>query len=206
MIAKNNIKKAKFSTATLVILIAITTVFLYIGTSVLANIGSFIENKNTEVNGAHFIAITDSKYDKDVEEICESIDGFQYMEREDAIISMSSEFQNLNVGEKDYSMSSILLNLDTKRTISTVHIIDQANIIPENGIIVPYVLKASREYKTGDTLKFSVNGKSMEFEIAGFYEDLIFANPSNVSVYKLFVCDKKFDELINNSDYGAKCR
>ena len=205
MIAKNNIKKAKFSTATLVILIAITTVFLYIGTSVLANIGSFIENKNTEVNGAHFIAITDGKYDKDVKDICESIDDFQYMEREDAIMSLSSEFQDLNVDEKEYSMSSLLLNLDTKRTISTVHIIDQVSIIPENGIIVPYVLKVSRKYKTGDTLKFLVDGKSMEFEIAGFYEDLIFANPSNVSVYKLFVCDKKFGELINNPDYGAKC-
>jgi len=205
MIAKNNIKKAKFSTTTLVILIAITTVFLYIGTNVLANIGSFIENKNTEVNGAHFIAIVDGKYDKDVKAIYESIDGFQYMEREDAIMSLSSEFQDINVGEKNYSMSSLLLNLDTKRTISTVHIIDQASTIPENGIIVPYVLKVSREYKTGDTLKFSVNGKSTEFEIAGFYEDLIFANPSNVSIYKLFVCDKKFDELIDNSDYGAKC-
>ncbi|SEW06891.1 ABC transporter permease [[Clostridium] fimetarium] len=205
MIAKNNIKKAKFSTATLVILIAITTVFLYIGTNVLANIGTFIENKNTEVNGAHFIAIVDGKFDKAVKDICESIDGFQYMEREDAIMSLSSEFQDINVGEKNYSMSSILLNIGTKRAISTVHIIDQANIIPENGIIVPYVLKVSREYKTGDTLRFSVNGKSIDFEIAGFYEDLIFANPSNVSTYKLFIVDKKLNDLINNPDYGVKC-
>jgi len=205
MIAKNNIKKAKVATVTLATLIAVTTIFLYIGTSVLANIGSFIENKNIEANGAHFIAIIDSKYDKDVKEICESIDDFSYMEREDAIMSLSSEFQDVNVGEKSYSMSSLLLNLDTKRTISAVNIIDEASMIPEDGIIVPYVLKASRAYKTGDNLKFFVNGKSMEFKIAGFYEDVIFANPSNVSVYKLFICDKKFSELISNPDFGAKC-
>lgn len=59
MIAKNNIKKAKFATATLIILIAMATIFLYVGINVLANMDSFIENKNAELNGAHFVSITD---------------------------------------------------------------------------------------------------------------------------------------------------
>lgn len=205
MMAKNNIKKSKVATATLVILIAITTIFLYVGFSVLTNINSFIDDKNTELNGAHFISIIDGKYDQDVKNILESIDGYQYMEREDAITNESANFQDVNTGEKQYSMPALLLNIDTKRTISTVNIIDKAEAIPENGVIVPYVLKASNGCKTGDTLKLIVNDDFIEFQIAGFYEDVIFANPVNVSEYKLFIYDKKFHELLNHPEIGIKC-
>lgn len=205
MMAKNNIKKSKTATATLIILIAITTIFLYVGFSVLTNMNSFIDDKNTEENGAHFISIVDGKYDQDVKNIIQSIDGYQYMEREDAITNEAANFQDVNIGEKQYAMPALIMNLDTKRTISTVNIIDQAETIPENGIIVPYVMKVSNGCKTGDTLKLIVNDNFKEFQIAGFYEDVIFANPVNVSEYKLFVCDKQFQELLNHPEFGTKC-
>lgn len=205
MIATNNIKKAKVATATLIILIAIATIFLYVGSSVLSNMDSFIDEKNAETNGAHLISITDGSHDQEIQEIYQSIEAYSYSEREEGMMSMASSFQNINTGEEANSIPAVFLNLDTARKISQVKIIDQAENMPKNGVIVPYVLKVANGYQTGDTLKLTVDDASTEFEIAGFYEDLMFASPSNVSMYKLFLGDQQFQEFLAQPEYGSKC-
>ena len=202
MIATNNIKKAKVATATLIILIAIATIFLYVGISVLSNLGSFMDKKNVATNGAHFVSITDGNYDQEIQAIYESSETYDYSEREAAIMSLASKFQDMNIGEKAYSISSLFLNLDTSRKISQVDLIDEAAVMPKNGVVVPYILKVANGYKTGDILKFMVDDASIDLEIAGFYEDLMFASPTNVSMYKLFVGDQQFNELIAQPEFG----
>ena len=205
MIATNNIKKAKVATATLIILIAIATIFLYVGISVLSNMDSFIDEKNAETNGAHLIAITDGAHDQEIHDIYQSIEAYSYSEREEGMMSMSSSFQNVSTGEEANSIPAVFLNLDTAREISQVKIIDPADQMPKNGVIVPYVLKVANGYQTGDTLKLTVDDASTEFEIAGFYEDLMFASPSNVSMYKLYLGDQQFQEFLAQPEYGSKC-
>ncbi|WP_296561281.1 ABC transporter permease [uncultured Acetobacterium sp.] len=205
MIATNNIKKAKVATATLMILIAITTIFLYVGISVLSNMDTFIDKKNTQSNGAHIISINDGTHNQEIRNIYESMAAYSYSEEETGMISMSSAFQNIDVGEEAYRISSIFLNLDTPRQISRVDIIDKADQMPQNGVIVPYILKVVNGYQTGDTLKLMVDDASIELEIAGFYEDLMFASPSNVSMYKLYVGDQQFSEFLSQTAYGSKC-
>ena len=139
MIATNNIKKAKVATATLIILIAIATIFLYVGISVLSNMDSFIDEKNAETNGAHLIAITDGAHDQEIQDIYQSIEAYSYSEREEGMMSMSSSFQNVSTGEEANSIPAVFLNLDTAREISQVKIIDPADQMPKNGVMVPYV-------------------------------------------------------------------
>ncbi|MDZ5724406.1 ABC transporter permease [Acetobacterium sp. K1/6] len=202
MIATNNIKKAKVATATLIILIAIAAILLYVGISVLSNLGTFIDVKNTQNNGAHFVSITDGTNDQEIQAIYEASETYDYGEREPGIMSLASKFQDVSIGEKAYSISSLFLNLDTSRKISQVDLIDEAAVMPENGVVVPYILKVANGYKTGDILKFMVDDASIDLEIAGFYEDLMFASPSNVSMYKLFVGDQQFNELIAQPEFG----
>jgi putative ABC transport system permease protein len=204
LIAKNNMKKAKASTITLVLLVAIATIFLYVGTNVLSQIGTFIDDKNSKLNGAHEIVIASRDSNKEIQSIFEGIDDFFYMEQEDALMYGASEFQNIDTKEKKYAMPSIVLNYDTDRTISKVEIIDKSEEEYENGMIVPYIMKVSNGYHTGDTLAFFVDDKSVEFVIAGFYEDVMFSNPTNVSTYKLYVYDEKFTELEKELG-GTKC-
>lgn len=205
MIAKNNIRKAKAATITLIILIAIATIFLYVGISVLSNLGSFIDDKNAETNGAHFVSITDGNNDQDIQAIYEAIEAYDYSETEAGLMSVSSSFQNINTGEDIKSMPSIFLKLDTPRKISQVKIIDQADTMPENGVVVPYILKIANGYKTGDALKLTVDDVTINLKIAGFYEDLMFASPTNVSMYKLYVGDQQFEKLLAQSELGVKC-
>ncbi|TYC87621.1 FtsX-like permease family protein [Acetobacterium wieringae] len=205
MIATNNIKKAKVATATLIILIAIATIFLYVGISVLANMDRFIDQKNAQTNGAHLISITDGSHDQEIQDIYQSIASYSYSEREEGMMSMSSVFQNINTGEEANSIPAVFLNLDTARKISQVKIIDPAENMPKNGVIVPYVLKVANGYQTGDTLKLTVDDASTEFAIAGFYEDLMFASPSNVSMYKLYLGNQQFQEFLAQPQYGSKC-
>ncbi len=202
--AKNNMKKAKASTITLVLLVAIATIFLYVGINVLSQIGTFIDDKNSERNGAHAIVIAARDLNEDIQSIYEGIDDFSHMEQEDAIMYGASEFQNLDRNEKKYAMPSLVLNYDTNRTISTVEIIDQAEEVYENGMIVPYIMKVANGYCTGDTLKVFVDDKAVEFKIVGFYEDVMFSTPTNLTIYKLYVYDKQFSKL-QSELVGTNC-
>jgi putative ABC transport system permease protein len=101
-------------------------------------------------------------------------------------------------------MTSLILKNNSDRRISKVDIIDQAEEEYENGVIVPYILKAANGYHTGDVLRFHVDSKTEEFRIAGFYEDVMFANPTNLMLYKMYVNEQEFDRL--ESDLGGtKC-
>jgi putative ABC transport system permease protein len=50
-----------------------------------------------------------------------------------------------------------------------------------------------------------VDDASILLEIAGFYEDLMFSSPSNVSMYKLYLGNQQFQEFLTQPEYGSKC-
>lgn len=205
LIAKNNIKRAKAATFTLILLVAIATILLYAGVNVLTQVGSFIDEKNSELNGAHEIIIADRELNDDVKDIYEGIDGFSYMEREDAVLFGAPKLQNVETKEEKYSMPVLFLNRNLKRNISKLEVIDKSETEYENGIIVPYALKAANGYKTGDTFWFYIDDKSIEFIIEGFYEDVMFATSTNLMTYKFYVYEKQFEELekeVSGSKYS----
>lgn len=204
MIAQNNIRKAKAATLTLVLLVAMATIFLYTGANVLTHMGSFIDDKNRSLNGAHEIAITSRDAKEEVKSILAGMKGFSYVEQQDAMLYGTLKYQNIVTREKEYAMPTLVLPIHTDNRIGKITILDQTKQEYENGVVVPYVMKVANGYRTGDNLRLNVDGKSMELKIAGFYEDVMFANPTNLSLYKLYVNKQQFSKMENRLG-GQKC-
>lgn len=205
LIAKNNIKRAKAASMTLILLVAIATIFLYVGINVLSQIGSFIDEKNTVLNGAHEIIIADRALDDKIKEIYEGIDGFAFMQKESAIMFGAAKLQNLQIQEDKFSMPVLFLQQNVNRDISKLDIIDPSETKHDNSVLVPYVLKVANGYKTGDKILLYVDDESIEFIISGFYEDVMFASSTNLMLYKFYVLGDQFNKLENQSS-AIKCR
>lgn len=204
LIAKNNIKKAKAATATIILLVSMATIFLYVGISVVTQIDHYIDEKNLKYNGAHEIVIASREQKEEIRKIYEETEGFSQMEVEDAMMFSSSKLQNMQTAEEKYAMPTLFLDRSKERAISKIDIIDEAKEPYENGIIVPYVLKVSNGYQTGDRILIYLGKKTIEFKIAGFYEDVMFSSPTNLMLYKFFINENQLQEL-EEIESGIPC-
>lgn len=200
MIAKSNIKKNKNITITLIVLIIFASILLYIGTSVILEMNTFIYEKNKDLNGSDFTTFAPVSYQKTVEDILDQMGGYVKREEERAI-SASATFQNNTIKEKSQTMGCVILNADNNAKISKLKIIDQGDKKYSNSIIVPYFLKVSRGYRTGDKISVTYGGKAHNFVIFGFSEDIMFAIPSDFSYYKCYVYREEFKRLYKESAY-----
>lgn len=199
MIARSNIRKNKSMTFTLVVLIIFAAMLLYIGTSVLMEMNSFLDDKNKELNGSDFTVFAPFKYETPILRLFDKMDEFNQMEQVKAV-SAPSEFQNTTMKEKSQSMGCVILNADDSEKISKLKILDQGDKKLSNSIILPYYLKVAKGYKTGDKLTITYDGNVHEFVVYGFAEDIMFAVPSNFSYYKCYVFDNEFNKLYNEEN------
>lgn len=199
MIARSNIRKNKSMSFTLVVLIIFAAILLYIGTSVMMEMNSFLDNKNKELTGSSFTVFAPTKYEDTVKNLVEQAGGYEQIENIKAISSTSS-VRNVTRKEKKQSMGCLILNADKKEQISKLKLIDQGDKKLTNSIILPYYLKVAKGYHTGDEISINYEGIDHSFIIYGFSEDIMFAIPSNLSVYKYYVFDEEFTKLYEESE------
>lgn len=195
MIAKNNIKKSIGTSMILFSLILLATILLYTGISVQSQLGSFIDEKNKELNGADLTLIVGQNMQNQVTALLEKRSEVSSYETHEAIYYTSPKIQNLTKMDKEKNLRSFILNGEDTYQIGKITIIEEANRRSSNGILVPYALKTTDGYRTGDQLQIQVDDKSYQFVIDGFYENIIFANSSNVSSYQFYVYGDQFHKL-----------
>lgn len=198
MIAKSNIKKNKSMSITLVALITFASILLYIGASVLLELNTFLDDKNRSLNGADFSVLSPDEHEDTVQNILEDM-SYTQLETVKAMYGISS-FQNITRGDKSESMDYLFLNADKKETISKMKVIEEGDKKLYNSIILPYYLKIAKGYKTGDELTITYEGKPHTFIVYGFAEDILFAVPNNMSVYKCYVYEEQFNQLYAESE------
>lgn len=198
LIAKSNMKKNKNMTITLVLLIIFASILLYIGTSVIWGMDTFLDEKNKELNGSDFSVMAPMMYHDDLSEIVNHMDGIEQKEVVKTVSIGSTSFQNISNEDESQHMGCLFLNADQQETISRLEIVDKGDAKLDNSIILPYYLKVAKNYKTGDEMTITYGGITHKFIVYGFYEDIMFAIPSNFSYYKCYVFDQKFNELYSD--------
>ncbi len=201
MLAKSSIKKNRSSAITLLFLMITATLFLYIGLHILSNLGSFLDKKHQSLNGADFVTFIPEVYNDYMAGVLGDMEDLETVEQEKAIIYHTSSIQNKKVQETAQSIGIILMNADTARDIQKIKEIDAAGTMAEDSIIVPYSLKSVLGYQVGDEIEIIFQDKLDTFTIYGFFEDIFFSTPSNISFYKCFVSDEGFQKL---SDTAAE--
>ncbi len=204
MIAKSNMKKNKSMMITLIALIMFATLLLYIGTSVLLDMSSFLDKKNESMNGSEFTAATPVKHEETIQGVIKEMGEYTQLETV-PVIRYASTFQNLTNGEESQSIGSIMFNADNSEEISRMDIIDQGHTKLPNSIILPYYLKVAKGYQSGDEITITVGSVVNTYIVYGFAEDIMFATPSNIPYYKCYVFEEEFQRLYHadeNTQYS----
>jgi putative ABC transport system permease protein len=195
MLAKSSLKKNRSSAITLLFLIITATLFLYIGLHVLSNLGSFLDKKHESLNGSDIVTLTPEVYSDYISGVLGGMEQTKSVEQEQAIIYHTGSIQNKKVQDKAQSIGIIIMNADVDRDIQKIKIINEADHVNEDSIIVPYSLKSVHGYQVGDEIEITFQDRVDTFTVYGFYEDVFFSTTANISFYKCFVPDQSFQKL-----------
>lgn len=195
LIVKNNIKSSRASSIVLVLLVVLSTLLMYTGITVKSQMDGFVDTKNEELSGADCTLLAGQPSMEKVLPILEQNEDISRYEIHDSIQYTSPKIHNRMRQEKDSNLMAVILNAEDTYNISRLSIIEEVSPIPDNGIIVPYIFKVSNHYQTGDEMEIIVENRKYTFVIAGFYENVIFSSPSNLSMYQFFVYDSMFDKM-----------
>lgn len=201
LIAKSYYRKNKSMSLTLLLLIIFASILFYIGTSVVLDIGSFLDDKNDSLNGSDFTVVVSKELDDTVQSIFQEMDSYEQIEENEAL-KFSAVFKNITLDDNSQSMDCLLMNADEREEISTLKIIDQDEVKLPNSIVLPYYLKVAKGYRTGDEIKISNGSHERTYIIYGFAEDVMYATPSNVTCYKGYVFEDEFAKLKEIKEYS----
>ena len=176
-IAKNNIKKHKGEVAILFALIFMAALLLYSSTALIMSgtnaVNDVIEKNNVSDLLLFAQPITEEDMQKKVESValtekCETI----------PCIQMSPEYYYGDM-EKEDATSNIFFVFDSSRPTELNKFPEEFNNLKNDEIVIAYYLSSS--IKTGDKLNFTLGSKEYSFKVAGYVENLYFANARNVS-------------------------
>ena len=204
MLVKSGVKKNKSSSITLMILIAFAVLCMNLGMNVIGHMGSFIDEKNKSLNGADFLFLGTESCHDEAEEILKSTDGYETSESEKGVYFKVSSIYNERVEKKEQKVGMLFLNLEEERDISRVNILEAKGEINPDSIILPYSLKTGSNYEVGDKVIVKINDKDQEFHIYGFLEDVLFATPMNISVYKCLIPNTSFQKMYQDASKEEK--
>lgn len=195
LIAKNNIKSSLATSIILVLLVILSTFMMYTGIGIESQLNEFVDVKNERLHGAdNTVIVGKSSLDKAIT-ILNHREYISQYEIHESIYYTSPKICNKTRQDKEKNLITIVLNASDSYDINQIPIIDETTEKLENGILVPYILKTADNYETGDELEITVENRTHTFVIAGFYENVIFATPSNISMYQFFVYDSEFQTL-----------
>lgn len=195
LIAKSNMKKRKSNVVTIFILIAISTTLFYSSLNVLLNASGFLDEKNNSLNGADIILQTDAPDVNGIESIIRNLNGYKQHEKHDLVFLPEVRYSSESDPDDVHSFGFIINRMEDTREISKLIINDQGRDLRSNSIVLPMYFKVGLGYETGDTILIRFAGETFKYEVYGFCEDVIFAAPSNITLFKCFVPDQAFNEF-----------
>ena len=201
LIAGSNLKKKKGDVFTQFLLIVLATVMMYNGISVLLNIGTVLDNVKKETNGADVLHVSAYPDSEAVEEKIRSYEATDYYEVVESQYYPVAKYYKEGAVEEEIPIYAEVYEPEAR--ISMIHVVDQAEEFRENSLILPYYTKVVLGYETGDTIFIEIGEVLYEFELYGFLEDVIFATPSNMSVYRIAVSQKRFEEISQDQNGAA---
>ena len=191
-IAKNNIKKQKSDMITFFILSALASLFIFISLSFMTGAGKVVDTCKEKINGADiFFMLTD--YDAAVAKVEEVVKGNVYLKNCDSERAARGSIKYRHKGDKtwvDYSFAFCCYDDETK--IQTMSI--DASGYGGNDIVLPASFMTS--FKKGDTIQLKIEDNVYDFKVVDFNEDNLFSGPMNLGIYKVYVSDDVFADII----------
>ena len=192
-IAKNNLKKKKGDAMVLSALIAIAALLLYVSLHASMNMGKVVDQLYEICQTADWYMLN---LESNVVGIEDFFDNYEQVERFEETPAYFTTNGKYGLDEKaESSFYFLLASVNEKRSVCSIYPKFEKEL-SKNEILLPYYFKSSFGCKERDMIRLSFgSGKEYAFEIAGFVEDPLYANPLNLAVYKCYLSDEMLEYL-----------
>ncbi|MDO5521271.1 MAG: ABC transporter permease [bacterium] len=204
LIAKDNMRRSKGSTVVLFALILVSTILIYSGLSVLTQLNGFLDEKAVELNTSDYICSVDKENQEFLEQVLASEENTSFVESSNVIESMTVEIQNKTRQGQVKTASVYLCPYNEYQVLSKPRFVGKHEMITSDGIYVPYAMHAADGAKIGDTMTIKITGMEFDFKIAGFFEDIVFANVAASGSYEFYVSNQCLDEMRQKLDQSKQ--
>ena len=196
LITFSSLKKKKANAVVLLFLVALAVMLLHISLSALTYSNTLTKNKIAKANSPD-VVVVGTNLENNLDSNLINIDGYVSHKSEKAIVATDAIILK---GEEKETMMSIFYNYDSPRNMQIPYLIDAGNEIKANSIVVPYYLHLAEGYNIGDNITLSSSSGNFEYVIYGYFEDLYFANPTIITMYKFYLMNGGFTDLTEASE------
>ncbi len=200
LLATSNIKKNKGQAVSLLVFVLIAAVLLNTGL-LLMEFGKSFDNKTKELNGPHF-AIVESKtvYSPEQETYLQNYPGVTETESEEVLSS------NIDMTFNGGKMACVAMfaKESGSRKINPLTLVGDSKELDDTSIYVPYLMKTGGGYQLGDDFPLVVQGKKVQYTIAGFTEETFYSSAQN-QWYRFYLTDHAYDKLSQQLPASMSC-
>lgn len=193
----SNIKKRKGASITFLIMVILSAFMLSISLSLIIGGNSFFEKKSEEFNSPHYSNnIVTSSYQDNFWTFAKNYDGATDVSLLDVLICPGA--WNMKSGTFDTTVVLLDESELKAKSFQKLTVIDKQIIEAENMIILPVSFRANG-FKSGEIISLNLSGKTYEFTIYGFFEDVLMGASTN-GLDTAYLGTETFKKL-KNDDY-----
>ena len=196
----HNLKKVKGQFISFGIVMLITALILNTSLVLLFQTGAAYDKRFDELNTADLsVSIPAAAADDALSDEIAALDGVTAVERHDALFASAAlqEFQG-----SEFTMNTYFYRLSDARTISRLTAEEESGRDDEAGAYIPLYLSELGGYKTGETVRYILNGTEYSFPVNGVVSEMQYGN-YGTGFIGLFLTDESYDALAANSDFTA---
>ncbi|MCM1127508.1 MAG: ABC transporter permease [Lachnospiraceae bacterium] len=210
-IAGKNLKKKKSDAIVLAVMIATSVFLLYVSLSVLLNMDRVVDSIYEKCRTADWYMLNIERNVEGIEDFFASCYQAEEFESTPAYLASSGKYGF--DGEADSSFIFLLASAEEKRNICSIYP-EYQGTLSEDEILCPYYFRSAFGRRQGDFIWLSFGrDRTYRFQIAGFVEDPLYANPMNMAVYKCYLAETVVEwlkesepEVISYMEYKVKLR
>lgn len=192
-IARNNLSRKKSDATVLTVLVMIAALLLYISISVLRLTPQVIGAVYDEMNTADFFYCSACPETEKIREFLERKEGVEQLEYSQAL-NLYAKYHAEGAEEKE---SSFLIEpIELAREICKIPDIGEKK--EYRTILLPYYMKTGEGIAEGDKFYLTLGDGEYEFTVGGFAEDPLFATPLNINVFRCYITQDCYDDLLQN--------
>lgn len=190
-IARNNLAKKKSDVVTLILLILLSTLLLYISISVLKRTPQVIDTVCGDVNTADVFYASACPETGKITSVLNDMENVKQIEYSEGV-ELTAKYHMEGSEEKE-----------TVFFLEPIETVGEICKIPDIGdqkkyqtILLPYYMKMGDKIDEGDRLYLSLGDAEYEFEVGGFVEDPLFATPLNISVFRCYITEEYYKDIL----------
>lgn len=196
-IAKSNLMKKKSNAIIMIVLLTLATVLFDTGITVLTNMNRVIDQSCVNNNTADWLYLSGYEDSDKLSELIRSQEEVAALESSEYLYYLGTKYKGTR-DEKAKEFSFCLESMEQNQQVSKLEQVDMEGM-QDNSILLPFYFSSAYGYEKGDTIQLTFGKSTREFVVLDFFEDVFFATPINISIYKAYISQNCMEELKQDS-------